>query len=90
MYSSVTKDYPNEAVRSRISNITFCAILSLFYYISSFSHLRKLISILRRNSQVEDKNLALQKIKNLQGQRLVLPINEEQDIYFQQLQASWK
>ena len=85
----MTKDYPNEAVRSRIPNITFCAILSLVYYISSFSHLRKLISTLRRNSQVEDKNLALQKIKNLQGQRLVLSPSEEQDLYFQQLEAVW-
>jgi hypothetical protein len=45
---------------------------------------------LRRNSQVEDKNIALQQVKNLKGQRLVLPSNEEQDLYFQQLQASWK
>ena len=62
----------------------------IFLLTPNFSKLRSFKKSLRRSSQVEDKNLALQQIKNLQGQRLVLPINEEQDIYFQQLQASWR
>jgi hypothetical protein len=68
----------------------FSGIRGIFFWSQKLKELLRYIFICRKQNDVEPVNRQIRKsIANLDGRRLAFDVNEEGNIYFQQLKDDW-